>query len=616
MQADPTPPQRARPAADPVAAPQPPAPGRARDRMLACWLWQGYIRRFLPLLALAVALMAIDGAMMGAISLLIKPMFDEVMVRGQTVALYWVAFAMAGVFVIRAVTALIHRPLMTYLSESVIGRMQERLLAHLMRLDQAFFHRQPPGALIDRVRGDSQGLGVVFTEILPALARDLVSVIALLGVALWIDWRWTLVAVIGTPLLVLPILALQRLVRRVGARAREASAEASNRLDETFHGVYTIQRNGLEAREAGRFQSTVERFIAASVRTRLGQSGMNALADLVAALGFALVLIYGGGQIISGARSLGEFMAFFTAFALLFEPLRRLSALTGTWQAALASLERVHALLQVPATITQPEPPLAPLPTRAQTGIRFEDVHFAYDRDPVLRGLSLSAEAGRTTAVVGPSGAGKSTVFNLLTRLADPQSGRIMIGGHDIRRMDLAGLRRLFSVVAQDSALFDETLRDNIVLGAGDVSEARLRAALEAAHVDEFLAQLPQGLESRVGPRGSALSGGQRQRVAIARALLRDAPILLLDEATSSLDARSEALVQAALDRLSAGRTTLVIAHRLATVRRADKIVVMDRGRLVEEGDHATLLAAGGVYAHLHALQFHQEPGKPASSPG
>jgi len=610
MQADQTPPPPTRPHADAGTIADAPATGRTRDRMLTRWLWQGYVRKYLPLLVLAIVLMAIDGAMMGAVSLLIQPMFDDVLVQGQADMLVWIALSVAGVFLVRAVTAFIHKPLMTYLSESVIGGMQARLVGHLMRLDQAFFHRHPPGALIDRVRGDSQGLGMIFTEILPALARDLVTIIVLLAVALWIDWQWTLVAVIGTPLLVLPILALQRVVRRVGTRARVASAEASNRLDEIFHGVYTIQRNGLETREEERFRATVSRFIAASVRTRLGQSGMNSLADVVAAIGFALVLIYGGGQIISGARSVGEFMSFFTAFALMFEPLRRLSGLTGIWQAALASLERVYALLQTPATITQPQPPLAPLPAPGQTELRMENVRFAYEQDPVLRDFSFTAPDGQTTALVGPSGAGKSTVFTLLTRLADPQSGRVTLGGHDIRQMDLAGLRALFSVVAQDSALFDETLRDNILLGAQDVSEARLRRAIEAAHVDEFLSQLPQGLDTSVGPRGSALSGGQRQRVAIARALVRDAPILLLDEATSALDARSESLVQAALDRLSKGRTTLVIAHRLATVRRADKIVVMDKGRMVEEGTHEALLARGGIYAQLHALQFQgNQPG-------
>ncbi len=615
MQPSPTPPPDSAPALPrPDPAPEALVPTAPSDRVLISWLWQGWVRRRLAFLVAGILLMALEGSMLGALTLLIQPLFDEILVGGQADLIGWVAAAIAGVFVIRGLTSLVHKTMIAWLAEKVMAEMQELLLSHLMRLDHGFFHRHPPGALIERVRGDSQALGGLFTAVLPKLARDGVSVIALLAAALHIDWRWTLIALLGIPLLVLPIVLLQRIVRRMGTQARIASAEASTRLDEIFHGIFTIQRSGLEAHEVRRFDRVLSRFRKAQVRTTAGAAGMGSLADLVAALGFALVLIYGGAQIIEGERTVGQFMAFFTAFALLLEPLRSLSALNGAWQKSLASLERVHALLQVAPRITQPESPLAPLPVRGETTVRFEDVRFAYETEPVLRGFDLEATAGQTTALVGPSGAGKTTVFTLLTRLADPQSGRITIGGHNIRSMDLRGLRDLFAVVAQDSALFDETLRDNILMGARDVSAARLREVLDAAHVSEFAAGLPEGLETRVGPRGSALSGGQRQRVAIARALLRDAPILLLDEATSALDARSESLVQQALDRLSEGRTTLVIAHRLATVRRADRIVVMDRGRKVEEGDHATLIARGGTYARLHALQF-ADPATPGDRP-
>ena len=606
------------PLPQPAPPPAPPedleAQSRPADRVLVGWLWRGHVRQRLVFLIAGVLLMALEGSMLGAFSLLIEPLFDQILVGGRGDMIGWVAAAIAGAFVIRAVASLIHKTMFAWLSEKVMAEMQHALLAHLMRLDHGFFHRHPPGALIERVRGDSKALGGLFTAVLPKVARDGVSVVALLGAALWIDWRWTLIALIGIPLLILPILVLQRIVRRIGVDARIYSAEASTRLDEIFHGIFTIQRSGLEAHEGARFQRVLGRFRKAQVRTIAGSASMGSLADLVAALGFALVLVYGGAQILAGERTVGQFMAFFTAFALLIEPLRSLSALNGAWQTALASLERVYALLQVAPRITQPAGPLAPLPDRRETVVRFEGVHFAYESEPVLRGFDLVAEAGRTTALVGPSGAGKTTVFTLLTRLADPQAGRITIGGRDIRAMDLQGLRGLFAVVAQDSALFDETLRDNILMGAQGVSAARLREVLDAAHVSDFASALPEGLETRVGPRGSALSGGQRQRVAIARALLRDAPILLLDEATSALDARSESLVQQALDRLSEGRTTLVIAHRLATVRRADKIVVMERGQAVEEGDHATLIARGGAYARLHALQF-AEPGAVEARP-
>ena len=577
---------------------------RAHDRMLARWLWSGHIRAQIPWLLIAFVFMAFDGSMVGALSALLKPMFDQVLVEGQSARVLWIALAFAGTFVIRATTAFLYKTILAYTAERTTTGLQAQMTEHLVRLDQAFHHEHPPGHLIDRVRGDTQELAVIYAQILPGLVRDVISIVSLLAVALWTDWRWTVIALAGAPVLVLPAALLQKQVRRMGIAAREASAAASTRLDEIFHGVVTIQRGGLEAHETGRLRNTLNAFVKARTRTAGGQAAMGSMSDLVAAPGFALVLVFAGSQIAGGERTVGEFMSFFAAIAFLFEPLRRLGALSGAWQNVLASLERIHRLLQVQPTITQPAAPCAPLPAPGHEEIRFEGVTFGYGADPVLHDFSLVAEAGKTTALVGPSGAGKSTVFTLLTRLADPQSGRITLGGQDIRRMDLAGLRAQFAVVAQDSALFDETLRDNIVLNATDVPDDRLMEAIRAAHVDEFLPGLPQGLDTRVGPRGSALSGGQRQRVAIARALLRSSPVLLLDEATSALDARSESLVQQALDGLGQGRTTLVIAHRLSTIRRADKIVVMEAGRVIEEGDHATLLALRGSYARLHALQF------------
>ena len=585
-----------------------PAPSRKAqslmDRVVAHWLWDRFIRKRLPLIGLAVVFMVLEAAMLGAFSYLVQPMFDDVLVAGDRARVVFVALAMALVFFGRGLARLAHKSIMAGLSEKATAELQGVLLAHLATLDQAFFKRNAPGVLIERVRGDSEAMRRLFKGFITGLGRDGAAVVVLLGVALWTAWQWTLAAIIAIPLIVVPILAIQRLIRRRSREARLAAADSSNRLDEAFHGIATIQLTGTEAQELGRFRKIMDRFARMATRAAIGQASVSTVMDFGAAIGFALVLVVGGFQIIDGTRTVGEFMSFFTALGLLFDPMRRLSALSAEWQNILASLDRTHALLQVAPKVVSPPPPHAILPARDTAGVELCDVSFGYDETPVLRNLSLVAEAGQTTAIVGPSGAGKTTIFTLLTRLADGQSGKVLIGGQDVRDYDLAALRGLFSVVSQDSALFDETIRDNVTLGAGEVSEAALQAALQDAHVADFLPNLPQGLDTLAGPRGSSLSGGQRQRVAIARALLRNAPILLLDEATSALDAKSELLVQDALDRLAQGRTTLVIAHRLSTVRGADKIVVMDRGRVVEQGTHGELLDKGGAYARLYAIQF------------
>ncbi|MGA1232571.1 MAG: ABC transporter ATP-binding protein, partial [Lutimaribacter sp.] len=430
----------------------------------------------------------------------------------------------------------------------------------------------------------------------------LVSLGILFGVAISVDWYWTLISCVGIPLLVAPSALLQKFVRARALEARDLAARLATRLDEVFHGIIQVKLNGLESYQSKRYRVQTKDLVRAEVRASVGAAAMPGMIDVMAGLGFMGVLYMGGTEIIAGEKTVGEFMAFFTAIGLAFDPLRRLSSISATWQAAAAAMERLKELLDTkPSVLSPAHPKTAP---QGCPDVRLENVRLDYGETPVLRGTSFVAEAGKTTALVGASGAGKSTVFNLLTRLIDTTDGRVLIGGTDVRQIDLPDLRALFSVVTQDSTLFDETLRENILLGRGDVSAEQLDDVLQAAHVADFLPNLPNGLDTHVGPRGSALSGGQRQRVAIARALLRDTPLLLLDEATSALDAQSEKTVQAALEKLSKGRTTLVIAHRLSTVREADKIVVMDQGRVVDEGTHEELLARGGIYANLHALQF------------
>ncbi|WP_341864106.1 ABC transporter ATP-binding protein [Gymnodinialimonas sp. 57CJ19] len=579
----------------------PPSDPKATNRPgdLLRRLWRDHVFQFWPIITVAVVLMAIEGAAIGAFAWLVQPLFDELFSAGSMGGVTWVALTVGGLFTLRATSGFFQRVLMVGVGLKVVTQLQTRLVKHFLTLDMSYFQGNAPGALIERVRGDTAALQSLSSSVLVSLGRDSVTLISLLAVMLWTDWQWTLYALIGLPVLILPLLAVQAFIRKTAIAAREAAARLSTRLDEIFHGIQTIKLNRLESNESNRFREEVRQFLRPSIKAQIGVAANPAMIDIIAAAGFVAVLYFGGRDIVAGEKTVGEFMSFFTALGLLFEPLRRLSSIAGQMQAAGASLERVYEVFETAPTIL---PPAKPRPL-SHGDITFDDVHLSYGDAPVLRGLSFTAKVGETTALVGASGAGKTTVFAALTRLYDPQSGIIRIGDVAVNGTDITTLRDTIAVVGQETALFDETIAANILMGDQTASEEAVREAAKNASVDVFAKDLPQGLDSQVGPRGSALSGGQRQRVAIARAMLKSAPVLLLDEPTSALDAQSEKLVGKALDRLAQGRTTLVIAHRLATIRSAHKIVVMEAGRVIEEGTHDTLLAKGGAYSRLYEMQ-------------
>ncbi|WP_289083839.1 ABC transporter ATP-binding protein [uncultured Sulfitobacter sp.] len=579
------------------------------SRELLTWLWRDYLKKHMWVLLVAVIFMSIEASTMGGLAKLMQPMFDQVFVAGEKGALLWVGLMLVGIFVLRAVSGVVQKVLLTRIKQKSAADMRIDLLDRMMVQDGAFHQQNPPGFLIQRVQSDVNAIGSVWQAVITGAGRDLIGLIVLLGVAISIDPVWALLACIGLPLMVMPAALAQRFVRARSREARDLGATLSTRLDEVFHGIVQIKLNALEKYQAKQYRDLTKTYIRTEVRASFGNSAIPGMIDIISGLGFMAVILYGGNEIIEGEKTIGQFMTFFTAMGFTFNPLRRLGAISGLWQTAAAALERLKELMDEPVHLTSPAKP-TPVPT-TPPHIALEGVSLSYGDAKVLDNLTLHAAAGETTALVGASGAGKSTIFNLLTRLIDPQEGSVSIAGVPLTEMDIPALRGLFSVVTQEALLFDETLRENIVLGRENVSDEELQQALDAAHVSDFLPKLEHGLETRVGPRGSALSGGQRQRVVIARALLRNTPILLLDEATSALDAQSEKVVQQALDRLSQGRTTLVIAHRLSTIRGADKIVVMDRGRVMDEGKHEDLLARGGIYADLYRLQF--EDGKTVS---
>ena len=568
--------------------------------------WNDYLKRRIVLLLCAMALMMIDGGSLGLLSYYIKPMIDDIFIAGDKAAIFPIAGIMFMIFLARGLGSYGQRSLTAYVSLGVVTDLQRDLSRHILSLDSAFFHKHPPGALLERVRGDSQTLQSVASNALIVIGRDTFSFISLVSVALMVDWQWTLVAFIGLPLLALPIIWLQNYVRNSTRKARVASADLSTRLDEMFHGFKAIKSNRMEEYEQQRVGKGVEMFRRQQFRSERGKAAIPSLIDIVSGLGFVAVMVYGGQQIIDGDKTLGAFMSFFAALALLFDPIRRLAAVGASLHAASVSLERLYGLFdELPEIVNRPG---ARQLAQPEGDVEFKDVRFSYqDNQPVLNGLSFIAPAGKVTALVGPSGAGKTTVFNLLARFAEPQAGVISIGGQALTDTTLESLRENIAIVSQETALFDESIHHNIAYGRLDADDAAIESAAAMAQVTDFLQDLSEGIHSPAGPRGSNLSGGQRQRVIIARAILRDAPILLLDEATSALDSGTEGKIQVALDEVARGRTSIVVAHRLSTIRSADMIHVIVDGQVVESGSHETLIVTGGAYAELYR-QFEQKP--------
>ena len=574
---------------------------KSNQLQLIGWLWHGYLKRHIWMLCLIILLMMVEGSMIGGLAWMMQPLFDGVFTGGSLVQLWTIGLIVFGLFLARGILSIAHRVMMTRIARFSIADLQNDLLAHLLRLDMNFFTINAPGYLIERVQGDVQSIASIWGLIVRGAARDLIGLLSLVIVMISIDWKWAAIALLGTPLLVGPSLIAQRYTRKQASKARDVAANMATRLDEAFHGIGTIKLNSLESYYSQRYEALTKNQIRVEVKTLFGTAVLPSLVDIMSGIGFAGVIIYGGYEIINGTKSVGQFMAFFSALGLAFEPLRRLAGIAGLLNAATVSIQRMRDILDQKPSLLGPK---IPQEFSSSGDIAFKNVNLSFGDIIVLDNVSFVAAAGKTTALAGASGAGKTTIFNTLTRLFAHTSGDITISGVSNSKVDPMVLRSQISVVTQDSLLFDETLRENLTLGRHDIEEAELQRVVDIAHVSEFLPKLPKGLDAKVGPRGSSLSGGQRQRVAIARALLRNTQILLLDEATSALDSNSEKLVQKALDGLAQNRTTLVIAHRLSTIIAADQIIVMDKGRILETGTHAKLLAASGAYADLCRNQF------------
>ncbi|MCL1633989.1 ABC transporter transmembrane domain-containing protein [Luteimonas sp. SX5] len=492
------------------------------------------------------------------------------------------------------------------LGERVVADLRNKLYAHLIGLDAGFHDRNRSGELISRLTADAELLRSVVGSSMSVALRSSVTVVGSLVMLFVTQPRLAAYALVGIPLAVLPIVIGGRRIQKVSRASQDRVADANALASETLGAVRTVQAHAREPYERGRFGDAIGVAIETARKRIRSQAWVTAIAITLIFGAITLVLWSGAHDVIAGRMTAGT-LGQFVLYALIGGG--SVGALAEVWnelQRAAGGMGRINELLQETPQVVAPAA-AQPLPQPLRGELRFDDVTFHYPMRPdlpALDGFTLQVHPGETVALVGPSGAGKSTVFSLLLRFHDPQSGAISVDGADIRALDPAALRERIALVPQAPTIFAASARDNIRYGRLEADATAIEAAARSAEAHEFLSELPKGYDEELGERGARLSGGQQQRVAIARALLKDAPILLLDEATSALDAQSERAVQHALERLMAGRTTLVIAHRLATVLKADRIVVMDRGRIVAEGTHAQLLAQGGLYAELAKLQF------------
>ncbi|MBW2265348.1 MAG: ABC transporter ATP-binding protein [Deltaproteobacteria bacterium] len=573
--------------------------------------WQILKSRVLPLvkplwrrLLIAMVCMMLVGALTAAAAYLVKPVLDEIFFKKDMTMLKILPFAIMLLYLLKGLAYFGQAYLMNFVGHKIIKQLRDELYSHIQRLSLSFFDCHETGVLMARIMNDVNIVKAMVTKGVTGLIQHSFSIIGLVFVIFYRDWKLALIAAVVFPLATIPIVKFGRRMRRLSAKCQESMAGISSFLLETFTGNKIVKAFGMESYEDLHFFEKTYSLFKYEMKAVMVRAMSSPVMELLGGVGITLIVWYGGYKVIGGTSTPGTFFSFMAALIMLYEPVKKLSPINNMIQQGLAAVVRVYDILDTLSEIKEHETPKELKP--GGHSLLFKDVSFKYSDDTVLKGVNLEVQAGEILALVGMSGGGKTTLVNLIPRFYEVTKGAILIDGIDIRELSLASLRSQIGIVTQDPILFNDTIRNNIAYGKPEASEQEVMEAARSAYAYDFVNGFSDKFNTVVGERGVRLSGGQKQRVCIARALLKNAPILILDEATSSLDTESERAVQKALENLMKGRTTFVVAHRLSTVRHADRIIVIVGGKIVEVGKHEELFSLNGEYRKLYDMQFEE----------